>query len=163
MTSSAKLGTLLALAFLIALAFAAAGCSASKDSRAAQAVRNSFVSNGSHPLQGLELTKLSVKTSSGVRTLFMDVVSDESSAASATLTNLVFGGTSDYGWIADLNKTGLGLAFVEIRVKFSSGTIPDELNVIDVAQRKSTTTGGPWPPGIGPIPATTAAPNRSAH
>ena len=93
----------------------------------------------------------------------MDVVTDESNDAHGTLEGLVLGGTSDEGWVGDLNKTGLGIAYVEVRVGYASGTIPDELNVIDVARHSRRMTGGPALPDIGPTPATTEAPRPSAQ
>ena len=154
MKPSREFAIVLLVSLLVALALVTASCGAGSNSRATRIVREYLAPDGSHPLEGLKLTKLSVTGQSGERTLHLQVTSDGSAEANVTLNWLVIGGTSDEGWVGDLNKMVLGLAFVEVRVTYASG-IPDELNVIDVARHKATTSGGPGWPDIGPTPPTT--------
>jgi ABC-type glycerol-3-phosphate transport system substrate-binding protein len=144
---------------LAALALATTACGASAgmtDSKAAKAIRDYFAPAGAHPLDGLKVTKLAVTEDNGERTLHLELASDETDKARQSVEWLVIGGTSDEGWVGDLNRMGLGLALVDLRVTYASG-LADLSSHIDVARHSASWFGG-GENDIGPRPVTTFAP-----
>jgi hypothetical protein len=151
-------GTLLALDQEIVTALAATTASTSvEDSQAVQVVRDFLAVNAERRLHGLTITSVAVTTKDGERTLQVGIDCSDEGRVAGGLDWLIIGGTSEDGWIGDLNKEGVGLNWVEVRVTYDSG-LPDSFSVIDVARRSVSTYSGGRTPDFGPRPSTTESP-----
>jgi hypothetical protein len=123
------------------------------DEDSAAAAQKHLVAAAKRPLDGLDDITIDAATTSGERTLRVDVLSDGSATSRDTLYWLVIGATSEDGWVGELNETGAGIDWVEIRAAYASG-LPDSLSVIDVAARSAMTYAGARIPDVARRPPT---------
>jgi hypothetical protein len=70
----------------------------------------------------------------GGRRLSLTFVSDGSSRAAASLSSLYYMSISEDGWVAELNRSGLSLAWVQMEFDYHDGSSPETVDV-DVAAR----------------------------
>jgi hypothetical protein len=117
------------------------------DQDAAQAVQAYFAGDGARYVQGLLAKDIEVTDQVGGQRLSVLFVGDGSSRAEACFSSLYYMATSDDGWIADLNKKSLSIAWVAMAFDYGDGSAHERLTV-DVARRRvaGSTRLRPGPP-----------------
>ena len=131
------------------------GCAASSgvtqavDRDAAKQVQEYFAGSGARYVEGLAVRNIEVTDEIGGRRLSLTFVSDGSGGAATSLSSLYYMSTAEDGWVAELNKSGLSVAWVRMEFDYPDGTSPETLDVNVTARSVAGSTR------LRPGPATT--------
>ena len=120
------------------------------DQGAAKTVREYFAGDGARYVEGLIVKNIQVIDQIGGRRLLLTFAGDGSSRSEASFSSLYYMATSEDGWISDLNKSVLSIAWVEMVFDYGDGSSPETLDVNVAARDVAGSTR------LRPGPATTS-------